>query len=445
MPTFDYQARSKDGQLTAGILFSPSMDSAIKELSGKGLEILKIGIAVNPNDPLAAMPITPIPTSSPTASTAQTPSERAEAAKVYNALAPEPGRMSAPSTEQRSYMETSVWGPLVGKVPLKDLGFFFRQLSTMLDAGVPVVQSINTLANQANNATLKEILNEMVGHVNAGNSLSDCMQRYPEVFSAVMLSLVRVGELGGFVDEALGMVADYIDREIELRNLYKRVTFMPKLQIGASIVIILVTNWIIASMGKKGGLWSPLTEPATWVILGPLIIGAFLFFRVGLANPRVRYNFDQFMARIPYIGTTFRQLAMAKFGRAFGALHKGGVPLFKSMLLSADACGNEFLRARMYTAQGKMEEGSGVTETFRDTQAFSPIVLDMVATGETTGNLDHMLTKMSEFYEDEAATRSAQTAQVVGVVLFLLVAIYIGYVVISFYTGNAASSFSGGG
>jgi type II secretory pathway component PulF len=198
-------------------------------------------------------------------------------------------------------------------------------------------------------------------------------------------------------------------------------------------------------MGKKGGLWSPLTEPSTWVILGPLIVGAFLFFRVGLANPRVRYNFDQFMARVPYVGTTFRQLAMAKFGRAFGALHKGGVPLSKSMLLSADACGNEFLRARMYTAQGKMEEGSGVTETFRDTQAFSPIVLDMVATGETTGNLDHMLTKMSEFYEDEAATRSTQTAQVVGVVLFLCVAIYIGYVVITFYTGNAASSFSGGG
>ncbi len=445
MPTFEYQAKTIDGKVVNGLVFGITIDLAILELQSKSLEIVKIGVASNPNDPLSSVagsiPSKATVDASPTSAS---PTDRAEAAKVYKAMLVDHSQPMGPSTEQRSYAATSVWGPLIGQVPLKELGFFFRQLATMLDAGVPIVQSVTTLATQAKSEKFATILKELVGHVNAGRGLSDGMQRYPEVFTPVMLSLVRAGELGGFMDEALGQVADYIDREIELRNLYKRITFMPKLQVGASIVIVLITNMIIASMGKKGGLWSPLTEPITWVFLGPLIVGAFFFFRVGLANPRIRHNWDVVISKTPYLGTTVRQLSMAKFGRAFGALYKGGVPMSKSLTLAADACGNEYLRSKMYTANGRLETGAGVTDVFRETEAFSPIVIDMVATGESTGNLDRMLTKMSEFYEQEAATRSTQTAQVVGVVLFLMVAAYIGFVVFSFWSGYAAGATSGG-
>ncbi|MDR3688392.1 MAG: type II secretion system F family protein [Fimbriimonas sp.] len=447
MPTFEYQAKTSDGQIASGVIFGITLDGAARDLASKGLEIVKIGVASNPNDPLA-QPSIPAPPAQPVAQPSAQPAEhamadRVAAAKAYQAFLPSPDQV-APSTEERSYMETSVWGPLVGKVPLKELAFFFRQLSTMLHAGVPIVQSVTTLATQAQSQKLGVILREMSGHINAGRKMSEGMQRYPEVFNPVMLSLIRAGEQAGFLDEALGVVADYIDREIELRNLYRRLTFMPKLEIGASILIVIAANMIISSMGKQGGLWSPLTEPLTWVFLGPLIVVTFLFFRVGLANPRIRHNWDVVVSKTPYIGTTVKQMSMAKFGRAFGALHRGGVPLSKSLTLSADACGNEYLRSKMYTARGRMEEGVGVTETLRDTQAFSPIVIDMVATGETTGNLDQMLTKMSEFYEQEATTRATQTAQVVGVVLFLCVAIYIGYVVINFWSGYGAGVSSAG-
>jgi len=127
---------------------------------------------------------------------------------------------------------------------------------------------------------------------------------------------------------------------------------------------------------------------------------------------------------------------MAKFGRAFGTLYRAGVPMQQALKLSADASGNEALRARMYTAYRGLEEGQGVHETFSQTNAFSPIVLDMVHTGEQTGNLDHMLNKVAEYYEDEAATRSVKTGQMTGVIIGLLVAIYIGYIVISFYQGH---------
>jgi len=447
MPTFEYQAKAIDGQVINGVVFGPTMDAAMRDLTSKGMEIVRIGVAVNPNDPLASLSAGPVSRSTAAVvaqpgSTARSPEVAGgvESSQVQRAFTPD----VAPPTEQRSYMETSVWGPLIGKVPIKNLSFFFRQLSTMLHAGVPIVQSVTTLANQAESEKLATVLRELVGHINAGRNLSDGMQRYPEVFTPVTLSLVRAGEQAGFLDEALSAVADYLDREMELRNLYRRLTFMPKLEIGASIVIVLVTNLIISSMGKSGGLWSPLTEPTTWIFLGPLIVVAFLYFRVGLANPRIRHNWDILIAKTPYIGTTIRQLSMAKFGRAFGALHKGGVPLSKSVLLAADACGNEYLRGKMYTAKGHMEEGMGVTETLRGTDAFSPIVIDMVATGETTGNLDQMLTKVSEFYEQEATTRATQTAQVVGVVLFLMVAIYIGYIVIGFWSGYGASVSTAG-
>jgi type II secretory pathway component PulF len=308
----------------------------------------------------------------------------------------------------------------------------------MLEAGVPIVQSLDTLSRQSRSPKLTEVIRELRGHVEAGRPISAGLQRYPEVFGPVVVSLVRAGEKGGFLDKALALVADYLDREIQLRNLYRRVTFYPKLQIAASIVIVIATNMIIASLGKSGGLTSPLTEPRTWVFLTPIIIGIFLFLRVGLANFAVKYSWDSMTSNIPFIGNTLRQIAMAKFGRAFGALYRGGVSLPESLNLSADACGNEYLRAKMLPAYQRLEGGAGLTETLRSTGAFSPIVIDMIETGERTGNLDHMLNKMADFYEDEAATRSTQTGLIVGVVLGLLVAIYIGYVVITFYMGHYA-------
>jgi type II secretory pathway component PulF len=124
---------------------------------------------------------------------------------------------------------------------------------------------------------------------------------------------------------------------------------------------------------------------------------------------------------------------MAKFGRAFGALYQAGVPLPKVLKLAADSCGNEYVRAKLYPASKVLEGGAGITETLRSTGALSPIVIDMLSTGEMTGNLDQMLNKMSDYYQDEAKTRSIQLGHFMGVLVLLVVGIYIGFVVLSFY------------
>lgn len=421
MPSFEYTAVNASGQSESGTVLGRSITDAVQELAGKGLTVEKINVAEFLGDPLSgsrseAGPPPP----------AETPRVNAQ---------PQETLREPPPTDPRSYIATSVVGPLVGKVGLSQLMFFFRQFAAMVEAGVPMVQTLDTLIKQTLDPRLKHVIHEMKGHVLEGRGVTAAMQRYPEVFSPLHVSLIRAGEEGGFLVKASRQVAHYIEQDIRIRNQYKRALFMPKVVVVGSIIIILAANFIIgwATGGKGAGITSPLTTVAVWVVLGPILVGLFLFFRIGLANPRIRYNWDGFLLKVPYLGNTLQQFAMAKFGRAFGALYSGGVAIPKAIQLSADACGNEYLRAQIHPASKRLESGVDITETMRSTQAFTPIVLDMMHTGETTGNLDTMLEKVSDYYEDEADVRAQQLGRILGVVAMVLVGIYVGYVVISFY------------
>ncbi len=396
MPIFEYRATDAEGKGVSGTVQGATLDAAAHELAARGLTVQQVSNS-------SPKPIAEIP---------------------------------SPIFEPRSKMATDVVGPLVGRVSLSQLQFFFRQLATMLKAGVNPIQSFDTLARQSHSLKLQKIISELRDHTLAGRPMSFGMQRYPEVFNPLMMALVRAGEEGGFLDESLSQTADYLQREIELRNLIRRETFYPKLVIVASMIIISGANLVIATMASGApGLSSPLTRIGTWFILGPILIALFLFFRIGLQNPRIKFNWDAFVANIPWVGGTVRGFAMAKFGRAFGALYKGGVPVHKGLRLAADACGNEYLRSMMIPASAKLEHGEGITDTLRETGAFSPIVLDMTATGEATGNLDLMLTKMAEYYEEEGAVQAKQMGLILGVVCFLAVAIYVAFLIIGFYSG----------
>lgn len=428
MPSFEYTAVNATGQAESGTVLGLTLNDAVQQLSQKGLTVERIQMAQFLGDPLRDLP-------SETPATVETPSPPVA----------EQDLKAAPPTEARSYLATSVVGPIVGKVGLNQLMFFFRQLGTMIDAGVPLVQTLDTLGRQSQDPRLRHVIQEMRGHVLAGRPLSAGMQRYPEIFSPLHLSLIRAGEEGGFLAQSCRQVSDYIEQEVKIRNQYKRALFMPKLTVIGSMVIIIAANWFISTYTTGAPIWSPLTTLSNWIILGPLLVGAYLFFKVGLANPRIRYNWDRVILKIPYLGHTLEQFAMAKYGRAFGALYAGGVPIPKAIQLAADASGNEFIRAQIHPASKRLETGDSITETMHSTGAFTPLVMDMMHTGETTGNLDGMLTKVSEYYEDEAEVRSQQLGKIVGVVAVVLVGIYVLLVLVRFYTGYFSSLFESTG
>jgi type II secretory pathway component PulF len=406
----------------SGTLFSGSLSAAADELGKRGLNVQHIAVAASANDPI------PANFSGSSARRAETP--KAEEPRPEPSLPHVP-----PPTTPRSAIMTQVVSPLVYQVPLSQLLFFFRQLATMIGAGVPIVSSLDTLARQTRDPKLKPVVVELLGHIREGRELSVGMQRYPDVFTPLMLSLIRTGEKSGMLDKALLQMADYVQQEIEIRNVIRKATLYPKVVIGTSIVVIFAANYIIKEMtGKPGGLTSPLTEGATWVVLLPLLIFFFLFFRVGVNNAMVREGYDQFLLMVPAIGRTVHQMAMAKFSRAFATLYKGGVAMPQAVELSADACGSSYLRGRIYPAAKWLEEGMGITEAMRRTGAFIPQVLDMTQTGETTGRVDEMLEKVAEYYEQESAQRAYQLAIYLGVICFIAVASYVGYIVVTFYS-----------
>jgi type IV pilus assembly protein PilC/MSHA biogenesis protein MshG len=256
--------------------------------------------------------------------------------------------------------------------------------------------------------------------------------------------MLRAGEEGGFTDTACLDIANYLQRDIEQRNLIRRETAYPKLVIIMAIVIIGAANLFISSVAPGGRqIVSPLTEISTWYVLGPLLIALFLYIRIGLHNPTVRHFHDTFVLSLPFLGGMAKGWAMARFGRAFGALYRSGVPLQRGLRLAADACGNEVIRARIYPASAKLEQGAGIAETMAETRAFDPVVVDMASTGETTGNLDQMLTKVAEYYEDEGSVKAKQFGHVVGVLALLAVAAYVLYLMFSFYSGYFGGMMEG--
>lgn len=416
MPNFSYTGTDLMGNATQGTIHGPSMDSVVQDLVQRGMTVQSVSRI---EEAVVESPSVP----------------------VYDYDAPKASVMDptpkAPEVSARPMVSTHVVGPLVGRVGLPQLSFFFRQLSVLLDAGVNPMDALQTIGPQCTSPKLRSVISELRDHTYAGRPLTAGMQRYPEVFNPMTMSMLRAGEEGGFLASALSQVADYLDREIELRNLLRRVTIYPKLVLAASIVIIFAANQIIKALAPNSpiSLSSPLTETATWAILGPILVGLYLFMRLGLNNPRIKYNFDLVLGMIPGFGKTTYQFAMAKFGRALGALYRAGVPISKAFKLSADACGNEALRSKMLTGFRAMDEGAGIAEALRRTGAFNATVMSMVDTGERTGNLDEMLNKLADFYEGEAETRSVQMGWLLGVVALLTVGVYVGYVYIKNLSG----------
>jgi type II secretory pathway component PulF len=431
MPSFEYEAVTSDGQAVKSVAFGRDLQEVMLSLTQRGMQVSRIENAYAKTDSLHGVQVSPLQ-SEPEVD----PALKQEARRPETVAPPGASeRVKAPPLEKRSPILTNLLGPMINRVPWKDLSFFFRQLGTLIEAGVPMVQTLDTLANQSRDFRLKKVVTEMRQAAEVGMPFSVVMQRYPEMFSPLVISLIRAGEQGGFLAPACKEVSAYLDQEMEIRNMYRRETFLPKVYLVVSMLIIGFTNVILASIGSANNLKAPLNDIHTWYWLGPLIIGIFLFFRIGLSYYSIRTAWHAVILKVPYIGKTLHHFAMAKFGRGFGALQRGGVGVSQSIYLAADATGNEYLRSRIYTAVPRLEEGAGIHETLVETGAFSPIVLNMIATGETTGSLDQMLTKVAEFYEEEAKVRARQTANMTGVAVGLAVAVYIGYVVISFWSG----------
>jgi type IV pilus assembly protein PilC len=326
---------------------------------------------------------------------------------------------------------------------------FFSQLASLVKSGVPLVQALNTLANSQRGG-FRDIVFEMASAVQAGNPISDVIEAKPREFSPLVLALVRAGEHGGFLDRTLRQVSDYQLKEIRLRNRMRSALFYPKILLLAMLFIPLIANLITGYITSRNGapqlgLVNLLTQ---WWFLFPfvsLLCLWLVFYRILLHRPNVRLAYDKILLSVPYVGPTVEMQTLARFARSFGALYEAGVPIARSTVLAAEASGNKYLGSLIESAAPQIQEGAGIADAFSQTKAFSPIALDMLRTGEATGNLEPLLQNLAEQYEGESDVRVDKMATMLPVVILLISGVIVGFMVISFYSKYASAMMSGSG
>ena len=355
------------------------------------------------------------------------------------------------------FVETFVY-PVSSGVKLKELAVFYRQFATMIKAGIPLYQSLVTMEAQTRNAKLKGILRDCQAQVQSGGRLSEVFSAFPWVFSELQIEMIRAAEHGGMLDDMLLRIADYLEQEMALRQLVNRLTLYPKIVVFTALFILgksffadftpAFSKLIIGAMGKMNyGLWEYLNDTLFFLIfMGLIIFGVVAFCRISLfQSEAARESYERFKMSIPMLGPAVRGFALAKFGRAFGAMYAGGLPLNAAIRVGGNASGSAVIKNATQRAILITEKGVMLSQAFRETGVFPPIVVDMLHTGEQTGNMDSMMTKAAEYLENEASSKAHLNAHIFATVVYLIVAIFVGMAVIKFYGGMAAGTMGAGG
>jgi len=336
------------------------------------------------------------------------------------------------------------------RVNAKGLAIWYRSLADLLDAGMNLHEAALTLSQRTSNRTLRQVTREIVEHALRGEPMSPVLERYPSVFPLYAKALVQTGEESGLLHDTLEQLAAFHDRIYELQMAFRLETFYPKIVLfmfliippiipavaGSSSVGHLVFNWRI--------YLSTLIGNTAGIALG--LIGFWFLWRLLMQFAPIRQGWGRIKLLIPGIGGILRRTSLARWARSMAMLLRAGVPLRRGIEASASATGNEAMAAAILAQMPHVLGGAPLSTIMERAHEFPAQAIDMVMTGERSGNIDKMLDKMAEYYEAEATVAGKQTAMITGVVFYLAVAVLVGIFVISFwvsYFSNLLGSMGG--
>jgi type IV pilus assembly protein PilC len=333
------------------------------------------------------------------------------------------------------------------RVTSKDLVVFTRQFSTMIDAGLPLVQGLNMLTEQSQNSTFKRILSQVTRDVEGGSTLADALGKHPKVFDSLYVNLVAAGEVGGILDTILQRLAAYIEKNQKLKAQIKGALTYPAVVVAIAVIVIAVIMIFVipvfqdmfSSFGKALPAPTQLVVNMSdftkgnihWIILA-IIILAFAFRRYR-ATPSGRRRVDSAMLRMPIIGELIRKVAVARFTRTLGTMVKSGVPILDALEITARTAGNVIVEEVVMDARSSIAEGQTIAEPLAESIIFPGMVTQMISVGESTGALDAMLEKIADFYDDEVDATVAAMTSMLEPLLMLFLGGSIGGLVIAMY------------
>jgi len=346
-------------------------------------------------------------------------------------------------------------------VSAKDLAVFTRQFSVMIGAGLPLVQCLEILGTQAEDANFGAVILATRADVESGLSLADAMSRHPKAFDALFTNMIAAGEAGGILDAILKRLATYIEKAVKLKGQVKSAMIYPVAVIVIAAVVVGAILWkVIPTFATLfAGLGAELPLPTRIVIAmsnglvryGPFLIAGLVAlgfaFRSYYATPNGRMAIDRIVLKLPILGLLMRKIAVARFCRTLSTLLASGVSILEALDITARTAGNAVVEAAINTTRKSIEGGETIANPLRQTAVFPPMVVQMISVGESTGALDTMLGKIADFYEEEVDVAVAGLLTLLEPIMIALLGGVVGGIVIAMYMPIFAliSNLTGGG
>ena len=330
----------------------------------------------------------------------------------------------------------------------KDLQIFTRQLATMIDAGLPLVQCLDILASQQQNKSFAKILFSVKNSVEQGSTFSDALRKHPKVFDELYVNLVAAGEVGGILDTILSRLATYIEKAVKLKNQLKSAMYYPIgiLVVAIAVIVIMLTKVIPVfekmyhDMGNH-----ELPGPTQIVIkishafldrwymfagaLFLLVFGVLALRRTAAGKEKT----DAFLLRLPIVGPTLRKIIVARFTRTLGTLLASGVPILDALDICAKTAGNVVVQNAIMKTRSRISEGHDMAGPLTDTKVFPSMVTQMIGVGEQTGAMDQMLQKIADFYEEEVDAAVAGLTSLIEPVMMAFLGVVVGGLIVAMY------------
>lgn len=348
------------------------------------------------------------------------------------------------------------------KVNHKDLVVFTRQLSTMISAGVPLVRALATLQNQTDNKYFQKVIGGISKEVESGTPLADALNKYPNVYSDVYINMVKAGEAAGILDEILKRLATQVEKDATIRKKIKSAMAYPTVILGITVIGFFgIMFFIIPKIGKilldLGGPDASLPiytrvlldfshfveKNALFILIGSAI--AIYLLRRYIKTPSGKLNFHRLLLKTPVLKTVITKIAIARFSRTFASLMSSGVGVLDALEVTGGAIGNKVIENELIQAAKEVKAGKQLSEPISKSKHFPPIVSQMLAIGEETGQIDTILVKVADFYEEEVDTVIDSISSLIEPIMIVVLGSLVGLIAASVMGPIASMSQNTGG
>jgi type IV pilus assembly protein PilC len=333
------------------------------------------------------------------------------------------------------------------KVTTKDISLATRQLATMIDAGLPIVQCLDILAQQSDSKLLCKTISTVKQDVEGGSTLADALRKHPKIFDDLYVNMVEAGEAGGILNTILNRIALFIEKANRLKKKVKGAMIYPCAIVGVAVIVVAVLMIFVIPVFAElySGMGQALPVPtqicidisnwfvAYWYVLIVAVVGLFMSVSFYYKTPVGHMNIDSLLLRMPIIGDLLRKVAVARFSQNMSLLLSSGVPILDGLAICAKTAGNKVVEKAILESRISISQGKTVAEPLRDSKIFPPLVCQMVAVGESTGGLDTMLKKVAELYEEEVDDAVNNLTAMMEPMIMVVLGVILGGLVIAMY------------